>query len=872
VRPDTATDSLRTSGGSTAVSSPVRKAGRECVIRPRVHELITAGAEGRLTMISAPPGAGKTLALRSWLDSGEYQGTVVELTLSPTPSDFWRDLGAVTATAVGIPALEDDLPDDVIAWTLQGLLSGTPEPVLYAIDDLHLLGYGPELRLLGDFVSRVPDTVSIVFTCRRDVDLALRRARMYGELSEIRARELAFTPDEAAELFTSSGLHVEEAHVAALVELTEGWAAGLRFAALTIKESDDLDRFITKFGRSEGVVAEFLVDEVLARLSDEMRAFLFITAQPDRICAELADAMTGRTDSADILALLERENVFLEHLDEPGWYRYHALFAAFLRADGRVHAPALVKASHAPAARWLVEHGMLLAAAGHAIAAGDPDLGEHLVSSLWSEIIGQDARATADDLLASIPGDSIGDRPNLALLAGWSRLASGQLGEADAWFEIADKKGLDLPGYEFARALVSLARARAVGDVAGIDDAASELESSNSISRWGDTDRRRVIVLCARGAAAIWRNDFQLGIALLERALSDARRLGLAGCEADASGMLALAYALRGELRRAERLAHAIVARVERLRAGSSSLVPALVALEICAFEWDDDDCERWLERALDVSTAARDELGIACAIAFSAHALGRYGDETADDLRIRLAGLAEPATAWPPLLGSSLRILRSRLALGDQDPAAARAALDVTGGAAEETIAIARVACAAGEVEEAEAILDVVLSDRPEELATHAGVEARVLRALVAERQGRVDDAREWIEEALEVAEPEGVRGPFIDAGASILEPLRRTVRRGTAHRWLAAALLARFEGREWERGAPRELLIPLSEKEKVVLRYLPTLLSNEEIAGEMFVSVNTVKTHLKSIYRKLAVSQRRDAVRRARELRLLG
>jgi LuxR family maltose regulon positive regulatory protein len=146
------------------------------------------------------------------------------------------------------------------------------------------------------------------------------------------------------------------------------------------------------------------------------------------------------------------------------------------------------------------------------------------------------------------------------------------------------------------------------------------------------------------------------------------------------------------------------------------------------------------------------------------------------------------------------------------------------------------------------------------------------VLRALVAERQGRLDDAREWIEAALEVAEPEGVRGPFIDAGASILEPLRRTVRRGTAHRWLAAALLARFEGREWERGAPRELLIPLSEKEKVVLRYLPTLLSNEEIAGEMFVSVNTVKTHLKSIYRKLAVSQRRDAVRRARELRLLG
>src|SRR5262249_52760304 len=153
-------------------------------------------------------------------------------------------------------------------------------------------------------------------------------------------------------------------------------------------------------------------------------------------------------------------------------------------------------------------HGMLLEAAGHAIAAGDPDLAEHLVESLWAEIIAQDALATADDLLASIPAESIGDRPNLALLAGWSRLPPGAPAEADARFESGDKAGLDIPGYEFARALVSLARARSVGDVAGIDDAAAELESSSSISRWGDTDRRRVIVLCARGAAAIWRNDF----------------------------------------------------------------------------------------------------------------------------------------------------------------------------------------------------------------------------------------------------------------------------------------------------------------------------------------------------------------------------
>ena len=852
----------------------------DVVFRPRVHDLIAAGAGARLTMISAPPGSGKTVALRTWLDSGAFDGVVVELSLSPRPTSFWGALADATAAALDAQPVAQSESDDVLALRVEGLLSTAGRPVLFAFDDLHLLGYGAELELLSGLAARTGSSARFLFTCRHDVDLDLRRARMYGELSELRGRDLAFTEDEASDLFARAGLALEDAHVSAFCALTDGWAAGLRFAALSLRNGDDPDRLVTRLGRSDGVVAEFLMDEVLDRMSPELCEFLLVTAQPNRICAGLANAITGRDDASHVLARLVHDNVFLEPEEDGEWFRYQPLFHTFLRAEARIRAGQLVDAAQAPAARWLAGHGFLFEAAARAVAAADPELAEQLVEQLWPEIVGQDAHETANELLEALPGSSIGTHPHLSLLAAWSRLAAGDIAEADGWVELADANapadGPAAAGFAFARTLVALARARLVGDLPALETATASLRSAPALVRSRpDTERRRAIVRCAEGTAALWRADLDTAIGILEGAVASARRLELAGCEADALGTLALACALHGDLRRADRVGQGALAHVERTHGRASSAVPALIALEVTAFDWDDDEaCERWSTRAVELASGAGDVLGETAALAFAAQSLGRYGDESADDLRIRLAGLAERSgSAWPPLVERSLRILRARLALGEQDLDEARTALPESATSLPELIARARVASAASDVDAAEEILDALLAgEHPAALVAHDAVEARILRALVAERQGRLDDAREWMEAALNAAEPEGIRGPFIDAGPAILEPLRRTVRRGTAHRWLAAALLARFEGREWERGAPRELLIPLSEKEKIVLRYLPTLLSNEEIASEMFVSVNTVKTHLKSIYRKLAVSQRRDAVRRGRELRLLG
>jgi LuxR family maltose regulon positive regulatory protein len=830
-------------------------------------------------MLSAPPGAGKTVALRSWLDGGRFDGHVIELRLPEGEGGLWAALAESTSAKLGGAAIDHALPDEAVAQTLTPLVSSVDEPVLFVFDDLDRLEAGSELLALSHFIAEAPPHVHFLIACRRDVALGLHRTRLYGELSEVRAKELAFTCDEAVALFELSGVEIDVEHVEQFVALTEGWAAGLRFAALSMSNCVDPEAFLARFDSTEHVVSEFLLHEVLDRQDSELRDFLLLTAQCQRISAPLADAITGRTDSARVLADLERNNVFLE-ADETGtWYRYHALFAALLRAEAHVRLGPRVDAVHAPAARWLAQHGLATEALAHGIAAGDAQLAEELVASLWTELIGRDVRSVAMQLLDSIPAEATRDLPHLALLAAWARLAAGDVAEVDEWLALADGSapadGPGRPPFDFGRALVLLARARLVGDLAAVDAATAQLESGPALIRSrSDSERRRLLVLCASGSAAAWRGELDTAATLLERALVEARRLGLPGSEIDASSTLALVYGLRGELKRAERLGRWALACADRLGRRPATVVPAMLALTLCSFEWDDGDAgDRALALAAATAAETGDVLGAIAACALSGGAIGRYGTDAADDLRIELTGLCDRLAGPPPaLLDAPLRILRSRLALGENDFEEARAALTGAKETPEIVIALARVELAAGEAERAEIMLTPVVEETTAHVRLHTAVEARVLRSLVAERIGRYDEAREWLEAALELAEPEGIRGPFIDAGSAILEPLRRTIRRGTAHRWLAAALLASFEGRVWEHGAPRELLTPLSDKEKVVLRYLPTLLSNHEIASEMFISVNTVKTHLKNIYRKLAVSHRRDAVQRARELRLIG
>jgi LuxR family maltose regulon positive regulatory protein len=852
-----------------------------------VHALLEAGLRGRLTLISAPPGAGKTSALLSWLESLHERDRVAWVTLGEhddNPLVFWDRVATAVARARSEPAPLAGSTEAALVASLFAALEDD-EPLLLVLDDFQLIRNRDVLTPFTRLLGVAPDQLRVVVASRSDPDLELHRLRLYGELSEIRARELAFTQAEAEEFFAAAGISLRAEHVETLVRRADGWAAGLQFAALSL-DGSDAGPFVDRFDDSERAASDYLVHEVLARQEASTRDFLLKTALCHRICGPLADAITHGSDGEHMLADLERRNVFIELEAGSHWYRYHTLFAELLRVEAAYSLGDEVRTVHRDAATWLAANGHALEALRHAVAGADAVLADGLIGSLWAQVAGERQLEVATRLVARIPPEELRGSVQLSLLAAWQRVQSGDVSEADGWLAIADARAEDLDGaelrrYEFGRRVVRLARARLRGNLREIAEAADALAAPDSLVLPShQNDRRRALVLSARGAVATWRGELDLAGHLLEEAIELSRRLDLLDCELDATSMLALVQVVRGELKRAARLASAAIAFSDRDRerwGTSPHLASAYAAFAICAFEWGDvEGGVASMGAARRAADASSDRAGREVATAVGAWSIGRAHSESTEEVRAHLGAIWGSGGADPdlPLLRAPLRILRSRLDLAAGDLESAAAGLDGDGAEqAEMLVAAARVALARDEVEQASSLLRRVRDGAVPTEYGRTQVEAAVLLALASERAGDDEGARVSIEHALDLAEPEGMRGPFLDASPGIAGPLRLAIRRGTGHRWLVAALLSVADGTTNETASlPHELLEPLSDREQVVLRYLPTLMSNPEIAGELFVSVNTVKTHLKSIYRKLGVAHRRDAVRRARELRLIA
>jgi LuxR family maltose regulon positive regulatory protein len=868
-------------GDAAESSGPVRPV-RQVVLRPRLHALLDEGICGRLTLLSAPPGSGKSALLHSWLASNEGRDRVAMVSLTDAESTaraFWLAIAESVATAIGAPKPPTHDDEASLVATLVASLDGDA-PLLLVIDDFQEIRSRAVLRPLARLLRHAPEQFRVVMATRHDPDLELHRLRLEGNLTEIRARDLAFTEEEAAELFAAAGFNLEAAQVSSLVERTEGWAAALRFTALSLKERADVDTFVEVFERSELAVGDYLVHEVLAGQSEAMRRFLLHTAVCERLCGSLADAVTGGTDGEEVLLSLQRQNLFVEREPSGLWFRYHPLFVELLRSVALHELGPDLQTVHAAAARWFAEHGFPLEGLRHAVAAGDHELADNLIGSSWLDIVGKGAFDLAADLLEHLEPDAVRSHAQLCLLVAWQRLVAGDADEAAGWLALADEAAAGLEGdaarrFAFARGVVALVAARH-GTNADLEQAIDSLAAPEALVRSSHhNEQRRALVLCARGSLALLRGELQHAEPELEAALDVSRRLALTDCEVDASASLALLYAVRGELKRASRIANAplALARPPRQRGSASPhLVPAFTALAVCAFEWDDlEGGEQYLADARRVASELGDRVGRMMTTIASAWSIGRRSSEAVEEARLDLAGIAVDGSE-PPLLAIPLRLLRARIELEEGNLEAAEEGL--AGKHGELLVARARIALAGDRLDEAEQLIERVASGDAQVTYARARIEAGVLQALIAARRGDTERARKRIEGALELAERDGVRGPFLDAAPGVADLLRKAVRGGTGHRWLAAALLAALDGRSDGNGAvvPRELLDPLSEKERIVLRYLPTMMSNQEIAGELFVSVNTVKTHLKSIYRKLGAAHRREAVHRARELRLIA
>jgi LuxR family transcriptional regulator, maltose regulon positive regulatory protein len=859
------------------------------VQRPELFDRLDHGVQGPLTLVTGPAGAGKTLLLSSWLAARPQPGPVAWLALEPAdarPGRFWSELLKLIDLATGgeLPPVSGpaDIIDDYFVAGLSGAVQALPEPVTVVLDDFEQLRSRLVIESLDRFLRSPQRGLRLIIASRLDPGLSLQRLRLAGQLTELRSGDLALRPDEAQRLFELHDLTLTSEQVEKLHERTEGWMGGLALAALSLRGHPDPDAFVRTFAGDERTVADYLIEEVLHHQPVGVRDFLLRTSVVDELEPDLADALTGRRDSAQALRLLERSNAFLVPLDEHHQrYRYHPMFQELLRNQLRYHMPDAFALAHRRAARWFAGHGMPASAVGHAVAAGDVTAAAELVCEHWLSLIVHGEAQELADWVDGLAPRVVAGSAELALAGAGAALATGDLERAQGYEQLADARAGMVPTkrrarYALSRAIVTMLDARVRGDFEATRTAARKVLTGQQLN--GMPEDSRAVAHVALGIAEHWTTDSGPATERLEEALELARRDSCEYMVLDCLAQLALFKALAGELRDAAGFGRAAVQIAVRNGWDEHACAASgFLALAIAHFNWAQP-------------RSAQEHL------ASAARAARRSQSRTTDCL-IRLFGALLDARADIPAAARVARAVRNDIdewglprslaamagffeavLLADAGHSArsrdalARGSMS-SEAPLEDAIVRARLALADGDA--AEALRHLRAASASESPAQHPAcrIEALALAAVAKHLLHDDDGALELVEHALDRAQPEGFRLPLLVVGAPLLDLLKRRIRAGTAQRALAGEVIALLEERRGATGEDqrRLLLDPLSDREEAVLRYLPTVMSKAEIASELFVSINTVKTHTKNIYRKLGVGTRTDAVRRAKHLNLV-
>jgi LuxR family maltose regulon positive regulatory protein len=867
--------------------------------RRRLLDLLTRGAEGPLTLLAAPAGSGKTMLLGSWIRAGSVPGPVAWVSLDADDNDPYRFWAYVLAGLRASGAVADDSllaglapptpgnRDTFVPLLVNGL-GELPGPVVVVLDDLHELNDARVLAGLDFLVRHAPAQLRLVLASRTDPSLRLARRRAAGAVTEVRAAELAFTRAEAAELLAALGAGLSDGEVEALWTRTEGWAAGLRLAALSLREHPDPSGFVAEFSGDDRTVAGYLLGEVLYRQPADVRDFLLRTSVADQLTGELADALTGGRDGAQRLAALERANAFVVPLDlHRTAYRYHHLFAELLRTELLYDRGAEEVAQlHRRAARWHAADGVTVDAIRHAMAAGDWDHVRALLVERWGAMAA--TITTLDSLLRKLPDDLVGGDPELAMIAAISRLDVGDLDAAEAYLRLAEANAAAVPDERrtwFAAGLtqIRMHRARLLGDLDGVTDAARTLlelsATVDEVSPWSlHAADLRTAGLSNLGTAELWNGEVEAAARHFEESLQAATRDLLAPAEEfpvlNCMSQLALVEAVRGRLGHALERGREAIAFAER-RGWSESMQAfgGHLALAWASYHRGNlGAAGRHLDAA---SKAARERMAVVATALVRGWVLTSRGQARAGLTALRGAVVATQGRAgWqpPPVLADLVRVSEARLliAVGDTQAALGLLGKEPAGWHPEAAVVVARLQLADGDPAGAAATLAAHVHGSPA-AAAHPFVllEAELVDAVARAGLGEDDEAARRLEAGLAVAAREGYRQVFADGGAPLHALLVRQLQLGTEHPSLVAELLGTADQRASH--ASSSLVDPLSDRELTVLRYLASVLSTAEIAAELNVSSNTVKTHVKSIYRKLDANGRRDAVDHARRLGLL-
>jgi len=862
------------------------------VPRPRLDKLIAEGTRNTVTTITGPPGAGKTMALALWTAGNAPAGPIAWVTVDDydnRPRAFWsyvlaalRQAGVPIPRAMSATARRYALDHDFLL-RFASLVAAQDPPVTLVLDDVHLLTAPKVLDGLAYVLRHAGRGLRLVAALRMDPLLPLHRYRLNGELTEIRASELAFTIPEARLLIAQHGIALSAESLERLTRRAEGWAAIMRLAAISMDGHDDPEQFVKGLIAEDSAVTGYLVEEVLNAQPTNVREFLLRTSILDRINENVAAELIGGGPDPTVLADLVRAKALVQP-DEGGWYRCHSLFTAVLRLKLSREHPDQVADLHLRAARWHWRNGFLAEAVRHAGSAGDWQFASRAV---LDELVVDQLIYPGNDPLAGsfrqMPRGRDWIEPQPLLVAAAIDFARAKDADSEAFLATAEKILESLPAGDeipsrLAAAMIRLALSRRTGDLSAAKAAVAKAQSLLEAVPGEQLAHHPWIharVLAGRGAIELWSGHLDEASAIFEAVLATG---GTPERErADCLGHLALIEMLRGRLTHAAELAADATGRpddddsVDR-PVGAASQAAEVALASIHMERNERSRSRRWLKRALDALRARPDKLvGVVAHLVAARQSLAEGHGQAALEI------ISHARQGWTPPAWAEhrLTVLQSQSCAATAD---LRSAIDVAGQADPESsldaaVALARALLAADDAEAARNALDAAPSG--EEAPDGVLVERLLVDARLSYQRSDRARGRRCLERALQLGEREQLRLPFGMERGWLRPVLRREPDLAQAYRRvLEPELVGPGQAVATQPGLQEAMPViveKLSEREREVLEHVSAMESTAEIASEMYISVNTVKTHLKSIYRKLSVTHRGEAVRRARQFGLL-
>jgi len=901
---------------ATKLHMPAPRPG--LVPRPRLSGQLDEGLARGVVLVCAPAGYGKTVLLADWARRGEHAAAWLSLDADDNdPVRFWRHVvAALDQIHAGIAGRVSPLAGPPAPSSFEGLVAALINELdaqpgdggtLLVLDDYHVIVSQQVHDSLRFLLEHRPPGLRLVLTSRADPPLALARRRARGQLAELRAGELRFTADEAAALLQqvaeAPGMVLPDADVAALAARTEGWAAGLQLAGLSLRGQPDITGFVAAFTGSHRYVLDYLTEEVLERQPVQVRAFLLETSVLERLSGPLCDAVTGRTGSQALLDQVERAGLFLVPLDEVrGWWRYHHLFADLLRARLQTEQPGQVAQLHRNAAAWHEEHGLAEEAIRHAVAAGEMLWAARLIERQFDTVSGLRGEGTTiQRWLAALPASLVRSRPRLLLAQAQLAAAAGHVEAVQRLVEAAERayagtaeEPFEPPAGPAGSLLVNIPALIAVHHsllaMLRGDAEATDVFASQALAELNEGER--LLEYVAR---------FNLGIADWFRGrLADAERVfvpSIAGW-ADRPTITVWGRHILGQVQRAQgHLDAAALACQQALettappgRPPVPAAGPAYAGLAELAYQRDELDAAL---RHVTEGIALCRQLAYTPPLAASLVTLAWIRQATGDPAGAHEAmGEAGQAAPGPPGLLNPVPAQRARLLLAQGDlAAAARWATERDLGPDEPYyprepghLLLARVLLAQDRPGRALALLDRLHAAAAAQDRAGSLIEIGALRALALAATGDEAGAVTALAGTLMLACPQNYVRVFADEGppmAALLGRLIAAQRTGQAAAGVPLGYLARLQ-RAFGAGPPAPqpgrdtaavpgIVDPLTSRELEILVMLAAGQSNQAIASELFVTLDTVKKHVGHVLGKLGAANRTEAVARARDLGLI-